>query len=114
MKDKKVKAKRDFMGGYKTYDTSNGFGSPAQWCEAFEQRMNFCVLTIKDKEESKGLLGPLEDAYKTGDKATIKAAYSKLLFMYYPDFAGDTEINRRNTQLINERYCEMKEKLGIK
>ena len=114
IKEKKPKPKRDFMAGYKTYDTSEGFGSANQWKEAFEDRMNFCVLTVKDKEESKGLLGPLEDAFKTKDKATMKLAYSKLLHKYHPDIVGDSEINRRNTQLINERYCEMKTKLGIK
>ena len=112
IKEKKVK--KPFMSGYKTYDTSSGFGNPEQWREAFGERMNFCVLTIKDKEESKGLLGPLEDAFKTKDAAILKKAYSKLLMQWHPDIVGTSDESNRNTQLIYEKYCEMKDKLGIK
>ena len=37
----KAKAKKGFLDGYKTYDTSNGFGDESQWKEAFNQRMGY-------------------------------------------------------------------------
>ena len=36
---KTTKPKKDFMSGYKTYDTSAGYGSPKQWRASFSDRM---------------------------------------------------------------------------
>ena len=90
MKTERVKKpKKGFMDGYKTYDTSEGFGSPEQWKEAFEIRMNFCSLTLCDKQKNGDILTILHEAFKLKDKGSLQKAYHKLMKQYHPDLVGD-------------------------
>ena len=92
---------------YKTYDTSKGFGSPSQWQDAFEARMNYKVLNFEEKKQHDGLAGPLYDAKSSEE---IKTAYRKLMMAYHPDRNGDTEENKTISQHLNDVYFEMKKK----
>lgn len=106
-KIKSKKPKKGFLDGYKTYDTSNGFGTPESWKEAFEQRMNYKTLTIEEKEENKGIVQSLYEA-KTAQE--LKLAYRELMKKYHPDIAGDTDENKTISQLLNDTYFDLKNK----
>jgi len=96
---------------YKTYDTSNGFGSAAKWQDAFEQRMNFKVLSTEEKTEHKGVVQPLYDAYITKDKNVLKKAYYALMMIHHPDKNNGTVESKVITQLISDTYFELRDKL---
>ena len=81
---KTSKPKKDFMGGYKTYDTSNGFGSAKEWRSSFSERMS--------KEEAQEVInGQRETPYSilgisaTATKDEIKKAYRKLIMQWHED-----------------------------
>jgi len=93
--------------GYKTYDTSKGFGNSAKWQNAFEERMNFKVLTAKEEDDHKSIVQPL---YNATSKEALRSAYLKLITVYHPDKAGDTEENKTISQLINDTYFKLKKK----
>ena len=75
---------KGFLSGYKTYDTSTGFGNAKKWRKAFEQRFS--------KEEAGKILQDHADTphgilgiqpYATPDQ--IKAAFRKLIKQWHPD-----------------------------
>jgi len=104
---KEKKPKKGFMEGYKTYDTSNGFGSVDDWKKAFEKRFNFVSITVEQKAEKEDILKPLYDAK---DFFELRKAYRELMMTHHPDKAGDTEENNIIAQLLNDTYFELKEK----
>ena len=84
------------MDGYRTYDTSEGYGSAWEWKKSFHQRMN--------KEEADEILGT-DDPYeilgvKRGASNTeIKSAFRKLAKIWHPDL---------NPGRIDEATAKMK------
>ena len=107
---KEIKKKKiSFMDKYKTYDTSDGFGSPEQWKSAFEARMNFCITTVEYKETNKNVLSSL---YEAKDATTLRKVYFELIKQYHPDIhgVGEDGSNEKMSQLINDTYYELKEK----
>jgi DnaJ-class molecular chaperone len=87
---------KGFMDGYRTYDTSEGYGSAWEWKKSFHQRMN--------KEEADEILGT-DDPYeilgvKRGASNTeIKSAFRKLAKIWHPDL---------NPGRIDEATAKMK------
>ena len=87
---------KGFMDGYRTYDTSEGYGSAWDWKKSFHQRMN--------KEEADEILGT-DDPYeilgvKRGASNTeIKSAFRKLAKIWHPDL---------NPGRIDEATAKMK------
>ena len=76
--------KKRFLDGYKTYDTTNGFGNANQWKKAFQKRMTAkeAISLLKDVPESPySILGVNQNA---SDKE-IKHAYRQLIFQWHPD-----------------------------
>ncbi len=110
-----VKVKKPFvdLSKYKTYDVEKeGLGTPEQWRAAFEERMFYKTFTpIERKEKEKGLC---DDLYAAGSYEVLRDTYYKLIREYHPDTAGDTEINRTNSQLLNDAYFILKRKFGKK
>lgn len=77
-------AKKGFLDGYKTYDTSNGFGNPRKWRDAFQQRMS--------KEEAKEILEKISETpysilgiSEGASQSEIKKAYRSKLMEWHPD-----------------------------
>jgi len=95
--------KRDFTGGYKTYDPeADGYGSSWDWKKSFNQRMS--------KEDAEDVLG-VDDPYyilkikRSATSAEIKKAYYKLAMIYHPDKnPGDVENAKAMMQKINAAY----------
>lgn len=104
---KEKKSKRGFLEGYKTYDTSNGFGLVDDWKRAFEKRFNFVSVTIQQKAEKEDIVKSLYDAK---DFFELRKAYRELMMRYHPDVAGETEENHLIAQLLNDTYFELKTK----
>jgi DnaJ-domain-containing protein 1 len=101
-------AKKGFLEGYKTYDTSHGFGSSSQWKSAFEERMNLGVVKNSDRLQYKHIV---EKLFSIKNADELKKAYYKLMMIHHPDKAGDTDENKIIAQYINDVYFELKEKL---
>jgi DnaJ-class molecular chaperone len=77
-------AKKGFLEGYKTYDTTDGFGHAGQWCSAFRERMSKEEATevLQSQELTPyQLLGVTTGATKT----EIKQAFRKLIAEWHPD-----------------------------
>lgn len=75
-------AKKGFLDGYKEYDTSNGFGSPAEWKSAFAAAMGM--------DEAKKILGAQSPHYILGVKlgatwAVIQKAFRLKSMECHPD-----------------------------
>jgi DnaJ-class molecular chaperone len=75
---------KGFLDGYKTYDTTKGFGNPIEWQKAFKSRMG--------KEEAETILqGQEQTPYEILGVATvatqteIKKAYRKMIMVWHPD-----------------------------
>ena len=77
-------AKREFLDGYKTYDTSNGYGDPGKWRDSFRKRMNAdeakAILATTDKSPH-SILGVSTNA----SISEIKNAYRTKMQEWHPD-----------------------------
>lgn len=76
--------KRGFLDGYSTYDSSDGFGSPDEWRDAFYQRMGI--------EEAERLLNhhgqtphSILEIRPNATPDEIKAAFRRLVKEWHPD-----------------------------
>ena len=97
-----------FTDGYKTYDTSNGFGNRRKWINAFEERMNFRVNTDQETKEKESVYASLYECKTLGE---LRKEYYRLMNIHHPDKAGDTEENKIIAQAINDTYFKLKSKL---
>lgn len=79
-----MKTKKDFMGGYKTYDTSNGYGNSRKWKGAFHERMTgdqANAIILEQEQTPYAILGISPSA----TQAEIKAAYRMKIMKWHPD-----------------------------
>ena len=77
-----AKAKKGFMDGYKSYDTTNGYGDSSQWKQAFNQRMGFDeAKTILSNDDPYSILGLAFNA----TLAQIKKAFREMAMKWHPD-----------------------------
>ena len=92
---------KGFLNGYKTYDTSKGFGNAEKWKKAFHQRMTGdqarAILGEKSQTPFE-ILGIAQDA----NKETIKKAFRKLIMLWHPDKnpGREKEAEERSKQII--------------
>ena len=77
-------AKKGFLDGYKTYDTSKGFGSSKKWQQSFKVRMSkedaFRILNDVKNSPHAILEIPLE-----ATQEMIKKAYRRKIREWHPD-----------------------------
>lgn len=96
---KTKKPKKGFLDGYKTYDTSNGFGSSSQWQEAFNKRMSMDdAVKILNEDDPYTMLG-----VKRGDVFNIvKKAFRKMAMKFHPDKnpGSEKEMNEKMQKII--------------
>ena len=75
---------KGFLDGYKTYDTSKGFGDPKKWQNAFRQRIGKdeaqAIMNTQSKSPHE-VLGVLQNA----SPQDIKRAFRKLMMEWHPD-----------------------------
>jgi len=76
------KSKKPFLDGYKTYDDTNGRGSPDEWASAFRERMSG-----KEAREILREDDPLTilNLSKHPTKSQIKKAFRVLALKWHPD-----------------------------
>jgi DnaJ-domain-containing protein 1 len=77
-------AKKGFLEGYKTYDTSNGYGDPGKWRDSFRTRMN--------ADEAKAILASTNESphfilgvSTSASLSEIKSAYRTKMKEWHPD-----------------------------
>lgn len=102
---------KDFMSGYKTYDTSNGFGNRRKWQESFNDRMTSDEATVimgQQKETPEIILG----VSSSDTIEQIKSAFKKLIMKWHPDKNPDniTEAEAMSKKLIAAYVTIMKKK----
>ena len=105
------KKKKGFLDGYKTYDTSEGFGNPEQWQGAFNHRMNFKEAQRIVKDES-----PFTILEVAPDSVweTIKKVYRKLAMIWHPDKnPGSEKEATEKMQKIIAAFTILKKKFGM-
>jgi len=107
------------FGKYKTYDTSDGFGSTNQWKKAWEAIFGSTMEDfIKDtfeelNEEKKKSANELANEIRKNNSENLKlcktvvelkSKFKELLFKYHPDKAGNTKENNEKCAKIIEEY----------
>lgn len=109
------KAKRpfkDIFAKYPRYDpTVEGFGSPAQWKEAFEERMGVREARgVLHGQDPRGILGVGKNA--TWDE--IRRAFRKLALEHHPDraAAADRAAATEKLRELNAAYAILAEEFG--
>lgn len=102
--DKPKKKKKGFLEGYKTYDTSNGFGDREEWQGAFFERLGF-----DEAIEVLGADDPLV-LFGLGANATwadVIKAYRRLAIEHHPDKGGDVATMKKINaafEVLEKRY----------
>lgn len=92
-------AKKGFLDGYKTYDTSDGYGSPRSWKYWFNRKitMDEAIDILQEDDPYTILNVSFESSIDE-----IKASYRKLAMQWHPDKNPD-----------NNDYCtEMMKKIN--
>lgn len=93
----KAKAKKGFLDGYKTYDTSDGFGDESQWKDAFNQRMGYGeAKTILSNDDPYSILGLVVGA----TLAEIKKAFRALAMIWHPDKNKEYDTTAKMQKII--------------
>jgi DnaJ-class molecular chaperone len=76
------KAKKGFMDGYRTYDTSAGFGNAQEWSDSFYQRIGYeNALQVVGENDPYIILDIPKDSL-WGD---IVTAYRRMAKKWHPD-----------------------------
>ena len=95
----RTKPKRGFMDGYRTYDTSQGFGSVEDWMRAAEAiGADPHFVPLKGATPLSAPLRPgdpdlilLKLEALPGDEAALKSAMRRALIPAHPDHGGSRE-----------------------
>jgi DnaJ-domain-containing protein 1 len=101
-------AKKGFLDGYKTYDTSNGYGNANKWRDAFKKRMTIDeanAILDQISESPQVILGVTINA----SFIEIKKAYRAKLHEWHPD-KNQHRIEEANTMIdrIVAAYTRLK------
>jgi hypothetical protein len=100
------------LDGYKTYDTSDGFGSRKQWQKAFNQRISpeEAAEILKNQTDTpEQLLGIKKNQYSAQD---ISIAYRMKMKEWHPDVNPHREVEATEMcKKINAAYILLKSKI---
>ena len=103
--------KKEFMDGYKTYDTSDGFGNSNEWRKTFSKRMGSKEARKILEEENKTPEQILEIDNKDWMFYTfgaLRRKYKEMIMKYHPDRGGATNMAQR----IIAAYTILKGRMG--
>ena len=97
------------MDGYKTYDTSEGFGNEFEWKKNFNKRMSADEMAdiLKNQRMTPEQILEITDKFYTFEH--VKAQFRKLIMLNHPDRGGSTE----QARLIISAYESLKHSFGI-
>jgi DnaJ-class molecular chaperone len=99
-----------FLDGYNTYDTSEGYGNPEQWKDAFNARMGYNkAKTVLEEDDPYTILG----ITKSATNNQIKKAYRVLAMKWHPD-KNLEEDTKEKFQKILAAYTVIKKERNIK
>lgn len=94
-----MKKKRSFTEGYKTYDTSTGYGNANEWQRDFHFRMSGeeAAKIVSDQPQT-----PLEilGLFAPATQEQIKSAFKKLIMFWHPDRNSDPEAEAMSKKII--------------
>ena len=103
-------AKKGFADGYRTYDTSNGYGSAKQWRRTFSERMTgeeaeeILQEHARTKNETPySILGIKEGA----SQQEIKRAFRELINFWHPDRNSNPNAEEMSKKII-AAYTKLK------
>jgi|ERR1035437_4335988 DnaJ-class molecular chaperone len=105
-----IKKKKGFMDGYKTYDTSDGFGNSNEWKKSFNKRMSLDdAIEILDTKSPYVILG----VEKNATEVMIKTAFRKLAMKLHPDKnqGNEKEANEKMKDIL-AAYTVLKDKIN--
>ncbi|PUZ21580.1 DnaJ domain-containing protein [Chitinophaga costaii] len=77
--------KKGFLEGYKTYDTSHGYGSPKAWRDRFKDRMGAEQAADVFKGEPSQAPYTILGIQPGATQAAIKKAFRKCITEWHPD-----------------------------
>ena len=103
-----AKSKKGFLDGYKTYDTSEGFGNEFEWKKNFNRRMSSDEMAniLKNQRMTPAQILEITGIYTFEH---VKAQFRKLIMLNHPDKGGSAE----QARLIISAYESLKKSFGI-
>ncbi len=98
------------MDGYKTYDTSEGYGSAREWKKNFYQRMTGEeAAEILEEAKASGTPYEILGIKPSATDPEIKAAFRKLIMVWHPDKNPHNVANaERMSKIIIAAYTTLK------
>lgn len=102
--EKPKKKKKGFLEGYKTYDTSQGFGNRQEWQHAFFERLGIDkAIEVLGEDDPLFLFGLTAKA--VWDDVIL--AYRRLARIHHPDLGGTKEMMQKINaafEVLERRY----------
>lgn len=90
---------RGFMDGYKTYDTSTGYGSASQWRKSFYKKMSSDeadAILNNDEQDPWEILG----AKRGMSRKEITQCMRKMVMKWHPDVCKDPRAEEMTKKII--------------
>lgn len=95
----KSSVKKGFADGYKTYDTSNGYGNRNEWKESFYKRFTHQEaneILSRNEDDPLTILGVSYGA----SKEELRKAYREKVMFWHPDVNHSPEAEEMTKKII--------------